>query len=280
MKKFPLAPLLLFLGGFLVSWLYQTPPSLGDDLNYWASRLISIRACPAPGIPARSTTSAGPCGACAGCSMSRGLQRALLLPRAHGLSRRGSGARARARAGDRRQRTRRPRRGHSFSVPSPARLRDRPADARSFGGLLGRDRLLRVAAAHARRARRCKKSPLPRSSASRLPSVRRTASPACLRFPCSSSRRWRSIPANSRGSSFAARLPRASSASRRRFITRSPATGSTACTRIPPPPTQRHRTPSTLGTPRAFRPAPFPTLYGHHLQLARPARPRRRVAEP
>jgi hypothetical protein len=30
-----LAPLLLFLGGFAVSWLYQTPPSLGDDLNYW-----------------------------------------------------------------------------------------------------------------------------------------------------------------------------------------------------------------------------------------------------
>lgn len=39
MKKFPLAQLLLFLGGFLVSWLYQTPPSLGDDLNYWGLAL-------------------------------------------------------------------------------------------------------------------------------------------------------------------------------------------------------------------------------------------------
>ncbi|HEY8901568.1 MAG TPA: hypothetical protein VIM61_14235 [Chthoniobacterales bacterium] len=29
------ACLFLFLGGFLVSWIYQTPPSLGDDLNYW-----------------------------------------------------------------------------------------------------------------------------------------------------------------------------------------------------------------------------------------------------
>lgn len=27
--------IILFLGGFFVSWLYQTPPSLGDDLNYW-----------------------------------------------------------------------------------------------------------------------------------------------------------------------------------------------------------------------------------------------------
>lgn len=27
--------LILFFGAFLVSWLYQTPPSLGDDLNYW-----------------------------------------------------------------------------------------------------------------------------------------------------------------------------------------------------------------------------------------------------
>jgi hypothetical protein len=39
MKKFPLAPILLFLGGFLVSWWYQTPPSLGDDLNYWGLAL-------------------------------------------------------------------------------------------------------------------------------------------------------------------------------------------------------------------------------------------------
>jgi hypothetical protein len=39
MKNFPLVPLLLFLGGFLVSWLYQTPPSLGDDLNYWGLAL-------------------------------------------------------------------------------------------------------------------------------------------------------------------------------------------------------------------------------------------------
>jgi hypothetical protein len=39
MKKFPFASLLLFLGGFLVSWLYQTPPSLGDDLNYWGLAL-------------------------------------------------------------------------------------------------------------------------------------------------------------------------------------------------------------------------------------------------
>ncbi len=30
-----LAPLLLFLGAFAVGWIYQTPPSLGDDLNYW-----------------------------------------------------------------------------------------------------------------------------------------------------------------------------------------------------------------------------------------------------
>lgn len=30
-----LTPLLLFLGGFAVSWIYQTPPALGDDLNYW-----------------------------------------------------------------------------------------------------------------------------------------------------------------------------------------------------------------------------------------------------
>ncbi len=30
-----LPPLLLFFGAFLVSWIYQTPPSLGDDLNYW-----------------------------------------------------------------------------------------------------------------------------------------------------------------------------------------------------------------------------------------------------
>jgi len=30
-----LAPFLLFLAGFVVSWIYQTPPSLGDDLNYW-----------------------------------------------------------------------------------------------------------------------------------------------------------------------------------------------------------------------------------------------------
>lgn len=30
-----LTPLALFFGAFLVSWLYQTPPSLGDDLNYW-----------------------------------------------------------------------------------------------------------------------------------------------------------------------------------------------------------------------------------------------------
>jgi hypothetical protein len=30
-----LTPLLLFFGAFAVSWLYQTPPSLGDDLNYW-----------------------------------------------------------------------------------------------------------------------------------------------------------------------------------------------------------------------------------------------------
>lgn len=30
-----LPPLLLFLAGFAVSWIYQTPPSLGDDLNYW-----------------------------------------------------------------------------------------------------------------------------------------------------------------------------------------------------------------------------------------------------
>lgn len=28
-------PLALFFGAFLVSWIYQTPPSLGDDLNYW-----------------------------------------------------------------------------------------------------------------------------------------------------------------------------------------------------------------------------------------------------
>lgn len=38
-SRFPaprlLVPILLFLGGFLVSWIYQTPPSLGDDLNYW-----------------------------------------------------------------------------------------------------------------------------------------------------------------------------------------------------------------------------------------------------
>ncbi|MGH8047933.1 MAG: hypothetical protein ACREKL_11865 [Chthoniobacterales bacterium] len=34
MKNF-LTPLLLFLGAFAVSWIYQTPPSLGDDLNYW-----------------------------------------------------------------------------------------------------------------------------------------------------------------------------------------------------------------------------------------------------
>jgi len=34
MKKL-LTPLLLFFGAFLVSWIYQTPPSLGDDLNYW-----------------------------------------------------------------------------------------------------------------------------------------------------------------------------------------------------------------------------------------------------
>ncbi len=27
--------LALFFGAFFVSWLYQTPPSLGDDLNYW-----------------------------------------------------------------------------------------------------------------------------------------------------------------------------------------------------------------------------------------------------
>jgi hypothetical protein len=39
MKNFSLAPVLLFLGGFLVSWLYQTPPSLGDDLNYWGLAL-------------------------------------------------------------------------------------------------------------------------------------------------------------------------------------------------------------------------------------------------
>ncbi len=25
----------LFFGAFLVSWIYQTPPTLGDDLNYW-----------------------------------------------------------------------------------------------------------------------------------------------------------------------------------------------------------------------------------------------------
>jgi hypothetical protein len=30
-----LAPFLLFLAGFVVSWIYQTPPSLGDDINYW-----------------------------------------------------------------------------------------------------------------------------------------------------------------------------------------------------------------------------------------------------
>jgi hypothetical protein len=30
-----LTSLLLFFGAFLVSWIYQTPPSLGDDLNYW-----------------------------------------------------------------------------------------------------------------------------------------------------------------------------------------------------------------------------------------------------
>lgn len=30
-----LTPLLLFVGGFAVSWLYQSPPALGDDLNYW-----------------------------------------------------------------------------------------------------------------------------------------------------------------------------------------------------------------------------------------------------
>ncbi|MDD5199012.1 MAG: hypothetical protein PHC88_04355 [Terrimicrobiaceae bacterium] len=36
MKSRPLlAPILLFLGGFLVCWIYQAPPSLGDDLNYW-----------------------------------------------------------------------------------------------------------------------------------------------------------------------------------------------------------------------------------------------------
>ncbi len=34
MKKL-VTPLLLFFGAFLVSWIYQTPPSLGDDLNYW-----------------------------------------------------------------------------------------------------------------------------------------------------------------------------------------------------------------------------------------------------
>lgn len=34
--KHPLVPpLLLFFGAFLVGWIYQTPPSLGDDLNYW-----------------------------------------------------------------------------------------------------------------------------------------------------------------------------------------------------------------------------------------------------
>lgn len=30
-----LPPVLLFAAAFLVSWIYQTPPSLGDDLNYW-----------------------------------------------------------------------------------------------------------------------------------------------------------------------------------------------------------------------------------------------------
>ena len=30
-----LTPLLLFLGAFAVGWIYQTPPPLGDDLNYW-----------------------------------------------------------------------------------------------------------------------------------------------------------------------------------------------------------------------------------------------------
>ncbi len=30
-----LDPILLFFGAFAVSWIYQTSPSLGDDLNYW-----------------------------------------------------------------------------------------------------------------------------------------------------------------------------------------------------------------------------------------------------
>lgn len=34
-----IAPLLLFLGAFAVGWIYQTPPSLGDDLNYWGLAL-------------------------------------------------------------------------------------------------------------------------------------------------------------------------------------------------------------------------------------------------
>ncbi|MGC1480289.1 MAG: hypothetical protein WA771_07280 [Chthoniobacterales bacterium] len=41
-----LTPTLLFFGAFVVSWIYQTPPSLGDDLNYWGLAMDLHRGTP------------------------------------------------------------------------------------------------------------------------------------------------------------------------------------------------------------------------------------------